>query len=93
MTAGLMHPAVFAFLSFSQPTVTQELMILGAAIITLCGMWLCWGAPRHRMSIEERAKDGKMSEDQARWRIQTMEVIGPIVIITGVGLLAFALMR
>jgi len=81
--------AVFAF---SHPTFAQEVMIIVATVITLVGTRLSWGAPRYRMSIEERAKDGKLTEDQARRRIRTMDLTGPTVIVLGVALLAYALL-
>lgn len=87
-----MSEGCLAALSFSHPTFTQEAMIIVATVITLVGTRLSWGASRYRMSIEERAKDGKLTEDQARRRIRTMDVSGPMVIVLGVTLLVYALL-
>ena len=87
-----MNPGWLAIFSFSQPTFTQEAMIIVATVITLVGTRLSWGATRYRMSVEERAKDGKLTEEQARRRIRTMDASGPTVIVVGVALLAYALL-
>jgi ABC-type nickel/cobalt efflux system permease component RcnA len=76
-----------------EPAVTQELSLGGATLITLLGVWLCWGAPRYRMSIEELVKDGKLSSDDAHRKIQRSQWIGPAVTIVGVGLLIYLIMR
>lgn len=81
-----------AIFSFSSPTFTQEAIIVVATVITLVGTRLSWGAPRYRMSMEERAKDGKLTAEQARRRIRTMDLTGPTVIVLGVALLAYALL-
>ncbi len=74
-------------------TVWTEIAAGVAIVITLIGMRLCWGAPRYRMSVEEHAKDGKLTEDQARRRIEFMRWFGPAVTIVGCGLLALAVSR
>jgi hypothetical protein len=58
---------------------------IGAAILlTLTGMVLHWHLPRHRMSTEERMKDGKMTETEARRQIKFYGWCAPIVTVTGV---------
>ncbi len=59
-------------------------MLASAALVTLLGAWLCWTAPRHRMSVEERAKDGHITEDDARRRVQFRSRLGPGLVIAGV---------
>ena len=75
------------------PAAFEELLLLVAAAIMIIGMRLCWTAPRQRMSIEERAKDGKLSQDEARRKIWVAGWRGPVVTLVGVGLLMFAVMR
>jgi len=75
------------------PATVQELTLGGATLVILLGMWLCWGAPRYRMSIEESMKDGKMTARDADHRIRRSQWMGPCVTIIGVGLLAFAVTR
>jgi hypothetical protein len=72
------------------PLVRREIIGIVAVIITLIGMWLCWGATEYRMSIEERAKDGLISSEQAQRKIQFMQWFGPGVTAAGCVLLAFA---
>ena len=75
------------------PATVQELTLGGATLVILLGMWLCWGAPRYRMSIEESMKDGKMTARDADHRIRRSQWMGPCVTIIGVGLLTFAVTR
>ena len=65
------------------PALWQEVGAGGAALVTLFGVRLCWCAPRYRMSMEERAKDGALTEDEARRRIRFMAWFGPAVTIIG----------
>ncbi len=71
----------------------KEIAAAGAVVVTLAGVWLCWGAPRYRMSIEERAKDGLYTEDEARRKIRFMAWFGPAVTITGCLLLGVVILR
>lgn len=64
----------------------REYLLIGAAVITLIGVWLCWLAPDHRMSVEENAKDGRLTNEQARVKIKRIAVVGPLV--TFIGLVA-----
>ena len=75
------------------PTLKQELAMGGAALVMIIGAWLCWGAPRYRMSIEERVKDGKMPDDLARRRIMQSQWSGPVITSIGVALLAYVITR
>lgn len=70
----------------------QEWPVAVAATVMMIGMRLCWRAPRYRMSIEERAKDGKLTEEQARRKIDLMSWCGPATVLTGGGLLAVVLL-
>ena len=58
---------------------------IGAAILlTLIGMVLHWHLPRHRMSMEERMKDGKMTEEEARRQIRFYGWCAPIATVAGI---------
>jgi hypothetical protein len=70
-----------------------ELAAGAAIIIALVGMRLCWRAPRYRMSIEERAKDGIITEDCARRKIAFMQWFGPVIALAGCALLAAVILR
>ena len=74
--------SVFALLTFS-PALWPEMGAGGAALITLLGIRLCWSSPRYRMSIEERAKDGAITEDQARRKIRFMGWFAPALTLAG----------
>ena len=70
-----------------------EILAWAAVVMALVGVRLCWGAPRYRMSIEERAKDGHITEDDARRKIAFMLWFGPVVALSGCGLLALVIFR
>lgn len=76
-----------------QLTLSQEMALVGAGVVTLLGAWLCWTSPRYRMELEEHVKDGKMTSDEAFRRIQRSQWLGPAVTILGVALLAYFLTR
>ena len=78
--------------SFLQTSRT-EIAALIAVVMTLIGVRLCWRAPRYRMSIEERAKDGRLTEEQARRKIAIFRWLGPILALAGCALLAGALLN
>lgn len=73
-------------LSFDALSATpwEELALAMAAVITLFGVRLCWQAPHYRMSVEERAKDGKLTEEQARRRIRHSRWVGPVIVFVGI---------
>ena len=50
-----------------------------------------WGQPRHQMSVEERVKDSKMSEDEARRQVRFYRMCAPAVTLIGVMLLSLAI--
>jgi hypothetical protein len=70
-----------------------DIAAIAAVLLTIWGMRLCWTAPRYRMSLEERAKDGVLSEDQARKRIRVMGWLGPAIAIAGCALLGAVIYR
>lgn len=88
--ADALSPVVVVALS---SLVWKEIVVGCAVVITLLGMRLCWGAPRYRMSIEERAKDGALTEDEARRKIKLMAWFGPTVTVIGCLLLGVVILR
>ena len=80
-------------MNLSNVSTSQEAMLAIAAVITLIGTVLCWSAPRHRMSMEERAKDGRMTADEAQRRIRFRSWCGPVVTIAGCVLLVVAALK
>jgi hypothetical protein len=88
-----MEPPLFALLNLSEVSPSQEAMLAISAVITIAGTALCWSAPHHRMSMEERAKDGQMTEEQARRKIRFREWSGPIVTVIGCALLLVVFLR
>jgi hypothetical protein len=62
---------------------------VGLAIaLTVAGVTMHWRLPRQRMSIEERVKDGKLSEEAAQrwikiygWCAPTATVLGVLVLV------------
>lgn len=73
--------------------VWQEIIVGCAVVMTLAGVQLCWTAPRYRMSMEERAKDGALTEDEARRKIRFMAWFGPTVTVVGCVLLSVVILR
>jgi hypothetical protein len=71
----------------------KEISLAVAAAITLWGIWLSWLAPHRQMSIEERAKNGRLTEEQARRKIRQHAWFGPVVTVMGIVLLCGVLMN
>ncbi len=86
-----MSHSLFSFLTFSHLTFTQDLILVVGVVVTILGTRLCWNVPRYRMSIEERTKDGKLTEDEARKKIERMNWYGPAIIVGGFILIAYGL--
>lgn len=57
--------------------------------MSLIGMALHWHLPRHRMLVEERVKDGKLTEREARRQMQFFAVCAPTT--AAIGLIALLL--
>ena len=71
----------------------REFELLAAAAVTLLGVWLCWLAPHHRMSVEENAKDGRLTDDEARRKIRRISWAGPVVTFIGLAAVGGILLR
>ncbi len=66
------------------PRYFEEAGIGAAILLTVTGMLLHWHLPRHRMSVEEQMKDGKMTEEEARRQIKFYTWCAPIATVAGV---------
>jgi hypothetical protein len=93
MTPSCIPGDAASFLLIMQSTLNQDLLLGASALVTVCGMWICWGTPRYRMLLEERVKDGRISAEQARWRINQSQWVGPVVTTLGVCWLAYVATR
>ena len=93
MTAPILMSAWLDPALAVQLPLDQEVGLVAAALVTVLGMWLCWHAPRSRMTLEERVKDGRISSEEARRRIARNQWTGPSVTIIGIALLAVVLLQ
>lgn len=69
------------------PDVTQFMVQMAGAVgicITLVGVWLQWNLPMWHARIEDRHKDGRLSEMQMRRRMQHAQLSA--MICTGMGM-------
>jgi hypothetical protein len=64
-----------------------------AVALTFSGMLLHWQLPNRQMTLEERMKDGKVTEEQARRALRIWRVCAPIVTGLGIALLLMAFLR
>ena len=77
-------PLTGVILAQSTARYFDEAGIGAAIILTITGMVLHWHLPRHRMSMEERMKDGQMTEEEARRQIRFYSWCAPIATVAGV---------
>ena len=91
----MLHAAV-THLANTLPLVAakafDELAIGAAILLTIAGMVMHWHLPRHRMSMEEHAKDDKVTADEARRRIKFYERAALIATLLGVAVLVVVLL-
>jgi hypothetical protein len=64
-----------------------------AALLTITGMVLHWQMPRHRMSMEERVKDGKITAEEAERRMRFRAICAPVATMLGVAVLVVELLN
>jgi predicted permease len=93
---------MLAQMLFTKPGVQLPLAVamklvdefgLGAAVLlTILGMVMHWHLPRHRMSMEERVKDGKISENEANRRVAFFGRCALLTTISGVAVLVLVLL-
>lgn len=89
LMAGL--PLTHAVLAQAAPRYFDEIGIGAAILLTLVGMILHWHLPRHRMSTEERMKDGKITEEEARRQLRFYSWCAPIATVLGIVVLVAVL--
>lgn len=66
---------------------------LGAAVmLTIIGMLLHWRLPQERIAIEERMKDGNLTEEEGRHRLRIYGFCASLSTIAGVGMLLVELL-
>ena len=81
------------FISLAQLAtgIFDEVGVTAAIVLTLIGVTLHWYQPSHRMSLEERVKDGKITADEARRQILFYNRFAPVATLLGVAVLAVVL--
>jgi hypothetical protein len=82
-----------AMVALMLPMSLEEIGLAVGLAVTLLGVLLCWQVPHRRMSLEERVKDGKITEEQAYRRIRRLAWTGPVVTLVGVSLLCGVLLN
>ena len=84
-------PTTGALLAQASANLFDEFGIGAAIVLTLAGMAMNWHLPRHRMSMEERVKDGKLTPDEAERRLRFFGWCAPVATLLGVGVLVVVL--
>lgn len=84
-------PAVGVIFAQAPIRTSDEVGIGVAVTLTLTGMALHWHLPRHRMSMEERMKDGKLTEEEVQRRLRFYGWCAPIATLLGVAVLVVVL--
>ena len=77
-----------------QPTVrTLEPFGFSIAVaMTALGVALQWQLPRQRIAMEERIKDGLLTEKEANRRLRFYAVCAPVATLAGVAMLLVVLL-
>lgn len=88
----MLKTGAICILAEAKPLLLDEIGVVVAVLLTLVGVALHLYRPRHRMSVEERVKDAKMTEDEARRQIRFYDRCAPAVSALGVALLALAIL-
>jgi hypothetical protein len=71
--------------------VFSETGVAAAIVLTTAGMALHWYQPQHRMALEEKVKDGKITDDEARRQILFYSRFAPVATLLGVVVLGVVL--
>lgn len=69
----------------------DELGVAGAILLTMAGLGLHLYRANHRMTVEERVKDSRMTEAEARRQMKFYALWAPVVTVLGVVLLSLAI--
>jgi hypothetical protein len=72
---------------------TWEICGLIAIGITLLGTWLWWHVQSHRSDVEEAAKDGEITGDQARGKMRMIEIRAIFCICSGLALMVLSAVK
>ena len=90
---ALFHPLVLRTTMLAQASgrLVDEVGVGAAILLTTLGMVMHWHLPRHRMSMEERVKDGDVTADEARLRIRFYARCAPLATLLGVTVLVYVL--
>jgi hypothetical protein len=91
MTALLVLPGALGILAVAN--FLSVFCVAAAILLTVTGMALHWRMPGHRMSVEERMKDGDLSEDEARRRIRSYDLCAKVATMLGVIVIVMAVME
>ena len=73
------------------PRLLDEMGVGAAILLTVLGMALHWRLPQQQMAMEERIKDGKITETEARRELQFYARCAPLATLMGVAVLVFVL--
>lgn len=65
--------------------------VAAAILLAIAGMVLQWRLPLHRMSVEERAKDREMTEEEAHRQIRFYRNCATLVTFLGIMVLVLVL--
>ncbi len=82
---------VAAMLAQIELEIFDEFGLAAAILLSVIGMALHWWMPRHRMSVEERIKDGILTEDEGRRQIRFYQWCAPISTVIGILVLLLVL--
>ncbi|MSU65406.1 MAG: hypothetical protein EXS38_04720 [Opitutus sp.] len=74
---------IAAFWNLPERTL-HEIGLAAAVILTILGMAMHWHAPNHRMALEELAKDGKVTPEEANRQIRFLSWCARVVLLVGV---------
>lgn len=67
---------------------TEAATFASGAVLMLAGLYLRLRLPHDRMMTEERMKDGRMTERDARRRLLILRFSGPVAVLLGLALFA-----
>ncbi len=84
------HCTFTRFLAQASTPLLDELSVAAAVLLTIAGIALHLYRPGHRMSVEERVKDSRITEEEARRQIEFLRLWAPLVTLLGVAMLALA---
>ena len=86
MSASALTPGLFGGAVGELPAPLEAAAFVGGVVLMILGLYLRWRLHEYQMSAEERAKDGLITEIQARRRIEIVRYSGPAVVLMGLAL-------